>query len=191
MARASGRQGGARRLPRSKPRRRRSMPNCRMSARSRSLACSAIAISAFRQLARRSSAAGRLARQFCRPGAGLRRDQNAGVIRGARRINGARVRFAAVQSRRACGCRRDWCAASCRRRRLMPGRCSPRERGVKVVVKHENHTPTGSFKARGGLVYVDALLRAGREAQRTGHRDARQSRPIGGARRRAPWHSCR
>ncbi|MGB7019431.1 MAG: threonine dehydratase, partial [Xanthobacteraceae bacterium] len=33
--------------------------------------------------------------------------------------------------------------------------------GAEVVVKHENHTPTGSFKARGGLVYVDALLRAG------------------------------
>ena len=29
--------------------------------------------------------------------------------------------------------------------------------GVEVVVKHENHTPTGSFKARGGLIYVDAL----------------------------------
>jgi len=33
--------------------------------------------------------------------------------------------------------------------------------GTEVIVKHENHTPTGSFKARGGLVYVDALLRAG------------------------------
>lgn len=33
--------------------------------------------------------------------------------------------------------------------------------GVEVVVKHENHTPTGSFKARGGLTYVDALRRAG------------------------------
>lgn len=33
--------------------------------------------------------------------------------------------------------------------------------GAEVVVKHENYTPTGSFKARGGLVYVDALLRAG------------------------------
>jgi threonine dehydratase len=33
--------------------------------------------------------------------------------------------------------------------------------GVKVVVKHENHTPTGSFKARGGLVYVEELLRSG------------------------------
>jgi len=29
--------------------------------------------------------------------------------------------------------------------------------GLEVVVKHENHTPTGSFKARGGLVYIDAL----------------------------------
>jgi threonine dehydratase len=33
--------------------------------------------------------------------------------------------------------------------------------GAEVVVKHENHTPTGSFKARGGLVYVDALVRGG------------------------------
>ena len=35
--------------------------------------------------------------------------------------------------------------------------------GTAVVVKHENHTPTGSFKARGGLVYVDGLVRAGRK----------------------------
>ena len=35
--------------------------------------------------------------------------------------------------------------------------------GATVVVKHENHTPTGSFKARGGLVYVDALCRADRK----------------------------
>src|ERR1043166_5103151 len=32
--------------------------------------------------------------------------------------------------------------------------------GVEVVVKHENHTPTGAFKLRGGLVYVDRLKRA-------------------------------
>jgi threonine dehydratase len=32
--------------------------------------------------------------------------------------------------------------------------------GAEVVVKHENHTPTGSFKARGGFVYVDSLLRS-------------------------------
>jgi threonine dehydratase len=33
--------------------------------------------------------------------------------------------------------------------------------GADVLVKHENHTPTGAFKARGGLVYLDALRRAG------------------------------
>jgi threonine dehydratase len=32
--------------------------------------------------------------------------------------------------------------------------------GAAVVVKHENHTPTGSFKARGGLVYIEELLRS-------------------------------
>lgn len=31
--------------------------------------------------------------------------------------------------------------------------------GVETWVKHENHTPTGAFKVRGGLVYVDRLLR--------------------------------
>jgi threonine dehydratase len=31
--------------------------------------------------------------------------------------------------------------------------------GVDVVVKHENHTPIGSFKVRGGLVYFDRLER--------------------------------
>ncbi|HEY0845841.1 MAG TPA: threonine dehydratase [Noviherbaspirillum sp.] len=29
--------------------------------------------------------------------------------------------------------------------------------GAEVWVKHENHTPTGAFKVRGGLVYVHAL----------------------------------
>lgn len=33
--------------------------------------------------------------------------------------------------------------------------------GIEVVVKHENHTPIGAFKIRGGLVYLDALRRAG------------------------------
>jgi threonine dehydratase len=36
-----------------------------------------------------------------------------------------------------------------------------RRTGVDVIVKHENHTPTGSFKARGGLVYVESLRCAG------------------------------
>jgi threonine dehydratase len=30
---------------------------------------------------------------------------------------------------------------------------------AEVWVKHENHTPTGAFKVRGGLVYVDRLCR--------------------------------
>jgi len=33
--------------------------------------------------------------------------------------------------------------------------------GTHVVVKHENHTPIGAFKVRGGIVYVDALKRSG------------------------------
>ena len=31
--------------------------------------------------------------------------------------------------------------------------------GARVWVKHENHTPVGAFKLRGGLVYFDALRR--------------------------------
>ena len=31
--------------------------------------------------------------------------------------------------------------------------------GAEVVVKHENHLPTGAFKVRGGLIYVDALIK--------------------------------
>ena len=31
--------------------------------------------------------------------------------------------------------------------------------GSRVVVKHENHTPVGAFKVRGGLVYMDRLVR--------------------------------
>src|SRR5437899_5991196 len=37
-----------------------------------------------------------------------------------------------------------------------------RRTGVEVVVKHENHTPIGSFKARGVLTYIDGLRRADR-----------------------------
>ena len=32
--------------------------------------------------------------------------------------------------------------------------------GVEVVVKHENHTPIGAFKVRGGIVFFDRLKRA-------------------------------
>jgi threonine dehydratase len=31
--------------------------------------------------------------------------------------------------------------------------------GVEVVVKHENHTPTGAFKIRGGYVYMERFAR--------------------------------
>ncbi len=35
------------------------------------------------------------------------------------------------------------------------------ELGTEVWVKHENHTPAGAFKIRGGLVYFDALVKSG------------------------------
>jgi threonine dehydratase len=35
-----------------------------------------------------------------------------------------------------------------------------RRTGCTVWVKHENHTPTGAFKVRGGLVYLDRLRHA-------------------------------
>ncbi len=31
--------------------------------------------------------------------------------------------------------------------------------GAEVIVKHENHLPTGAFKVRGGLTYVHALIK--------------------------------
>ncbi|MGE5513446.1 MAG: threonine dehydratase [Bacteroidota bacterium] len=36
-----------------------------------------------------------------------------------------------------------------------------RRTGVEVWVKHENHTPIGAFKVRGGLVYMTELKRSG------------------------------
>jgi len=39
---------------------------------------------------------------------------------------------------------------------LLAARC-----GCDVWVKHENHTPTGAFKVRGGLTYFDRLRRSG------------------------------
>src|SRR5215471_13885878 len=32
--------------------------------------------------------------------------------------------------------------------------------GAELWVKHENHTPIGAFKLRGGLVYLDDLKRS-------------------------------
>jgi threonine dehydratase len=44
-----------------------------------------------------------------------------------------------------------------------PQYCWPllsRRLGAELWVKHENHTPIGSFKIRGGLVYLDAVRRS-------------------------------
>jgi threonine dehydratase len=38
-----------------------------------------------------------------------------------------------------------------------------RRTGAQVWVKHENHTPIGAFKIRGGVIYLDALKRSGRQ----------------------------
>ena len=43
---------------------------------------------------------------------------------------------------------------------LLDERC-----GTSVWVKHENHTPVGAFKVRGGLVYFDDLSRSNREVK--------------------------
>jgi threonine dehydratase len=58
------------------------------------------------------------------------------------------------------------CAATIVYRAMQP---TPQQRwplldaraGAEVWLKHENHTPAGAFKIRGGLVYFDALQRAG------------------------------
>ena len=44
-----------------------------------------------------------------------------------------------------------------------PQYCWPllsRRLGTEVWVKHENHTPIGAFKIRGGLVYLDDVKRS-------------------------------
>ena len=38
-----------------------------------------------------------------------------------------------------------------------------RRTGCEVWVKHENHTPIGAFKVRGGLVYMDHLVNSGED----------------------------
>ncbi len=39
------------------------------------------------------------------------------------------------------------------------------ETGVRVVVKHENHAPTGAFKVRGGITFLDWVTRDHPEAR--------------------------
>jgi len=40
-----------------------------------------------------------------------------------------------------------------------------RRLGAATVVKHENHNPTGAFKVRGGLTFIDALKRRAPDAK--------------------------
>ena len=63
--------------------------------------------------------------------------------------------------------------------------------GTRCWVKHENHTPVGAFKVRGGLVYLDWLKRAHPEvtgvvtATRGNH-----GQSIGYAAQRTGTHAC-
>lgn len=57
-------------------------------------------------------------------------------------------------------------AAAVVRRHVPVTPCYPwpllaRAAGAEVWMKHENHTPTGAFKVRGGLVLADELVRSG------------------------------
>ena len=49
--------------------------------------------------------------------------------------------------------------------------------GAEVVVKHENHLPTGAFKVRGGLTYRRCADQARAGDARVDFGDARQSWP--------------
>lgn len=46
---------------------------------------------------------------------------------------------------------------------VWPGLCA--RTGATLWLKHENHTPTGAFKARGGITFIDWLVRAHPEAR--------------------------
>ena len=59
---------------------------------------------------------------------------------------------------------------------LLDERC-----GAQVFVKHENHTPVGAFKVRGGIVYFDRLMARGDAIRRRDQRHARQPRAVGRA----------
>ena len=52
-----------------------------------------------------------------------------------------------------------------------------REVGAQVWVKHENQTPTGAFKVRGGLVYTDRVVRERPQVRGLVSRHPRQPRP--------------
>ena len=49
--------------------------------------------------------------------------------------------------------------------------------GTEVWVKHENHTPVGAFKVRGGLVYFDQLRHTNPSIEDR-HRNSWKPRPV-------------
>jgi hypothetical protein len=55
--------------------------------------------------------------------------------------------------------------------------------GVEVIVKHENHTPIGAFKMRGGIVYFDRLKRERPKVKGYGHPNRTEHRPCMDAKR--------
>ena len=54
--------------------------------------------------------------------------------------------------------------------------------GAQVIVKHENHAPTGAFKVRGGITFIDWLKTHPPRGPRHYHRHPRQPRSIPSAR---------
>ena len=53
------------------------------------------------------------------------------------------------------------CTRGCRRRPQYNWPLLSRRAGAEVWVKHENHTPCGAFKVRGGITYIDDLAKRG------------------------------
>src|SRR5579885_2913886 len=116
-------------------------------------------------MARGSSAAGRLAGQLCGARAGLRRDQSDGIISGTGPVLRSRAGAAATCATDIACLRGPMplftldqleSAAKIVRRFVLPTPAYAwpllaQATGVEVIVTHENHTPTGAFKARGGL----------------------------------------
>ena len=62
--------------------------------------------------------------------------------------------------------------------------------GVEVVVKHENHTPIGAFKVRGGLVYLDRLKRERPQVRASSRRRAAITASRWPSPARAPASPC-
>ena len=60
--------------------------------------------------------------------------------------------------------------------------------GVEVVVKHENDTPVGAFKVRGGIFTSTGSSASGRRCEESSH--ARQPRSVAGIFWRTRRHCC-